>query len=488
VVYNGLLKKERQEIHERIGLVMEHLFQDRLTEFYETLASHFKRGLSLRKAVDYLMKSGEKSLSRFAVEESIQYYQEAYDLLSGKPDKTKEEETLLIDLLIDWGLAFYYKGDFKTYVNLAREHEHLAASLGDKATQGMFYAWLGWANGWRAELRAGHQNLVKALQLGEEIQNEQVKGYACMWLCWTCAELGLLDDAISFGQRALDIAKGLEKDQYLYSKTLAGMEVAYFYRGEQRNTFETGMIVLAHGERHFNVRSMVHGHVGIALAHFLHGDFPSGIKSCQKAADVSADPMYFQWAKVLQSLGYLFNEQFQEARDAAQNVAKFSYDFGTEWIGQPAEAVLGVVSIASGRFGQGLDRLQELTRAFLESGRRCSYAMVESMLGNIYLNIVLGEGHLSPSVIIKNFGFLIKNVPFAASKAEAHFSKAIEGAREIGAKGILGQAYLDLGRLHKAKKRKEKARECIEKAIEYFELCEAEIFLKQAREELQSLG
>ena len=31
VVYNGLLKKERQEIHERIALVMEQLFQDRLT-------------------------------------------------------------------------------------------------------------------------------------------------------------------------------------------------------------------------------------------------------------------------------------------------------------------------------------------------------------------------------------------------------------------------------------------------------------------------
>ena len=64
VVYNGILKKERQDIHERIGLVMEKLFKDRLPEFYETLAFHFGKGRSVIKAVDYLVKSGEKSLAR----------------------------------------------------------------------------------------------------------------------------------------------------------------------------------------------------------------------------------------------------------------------------------------------------------------------------------------------------------------------------------------------------------------------------------------
>jgi predicted ATPase len=58
VVYNGLLKKERQEIHERIALAIEQLFQDRLPEFYEILAHHFQKGRSTDKAVAYLVKSG----------------------------------------------------------------------------------------------------------------------------------------------------------------------------------------------------------------------------------------------------------------------------------------------------------------------------------------------------------------------------------------------------------------------------------------------
>ena len=84
VVYNGLLKKERRKIHESIGSVIEELFKDRLPEFYETLAYHFKMGQSIHKAIDYLMKSGEKSLRRYALDESNQSYQEAYDLLTGK--------------------------------------------------------------------------------------------------------------------------------------------------------------------------------------------------------------------------------------------------------------------------------------------------------------------------------------------------------------------------------------------------------------------
>jgi len=81
--------------------VMEKLFYDRRSEFYETLAFHFKQGRSLIKAIDYLMKSGEKTLKRYAVEESHQYYKEAFDILVKKPDKKREEEQLLIDLLIE---------------------------------------------------------------------------------------------------------------------------------------------------------------------------------------------------------------------------------------------------------------------------------------------------------------------------------------------------------------------------------------------------
>jgi len=78
-------------------------------------------------------------------------------------------------------------------------------------------------------------------------------------------------------------------------------------------------------------------------------------------------------------------------------------------------------------------------------------------------------------------------LPFARRKAEDHFNKTIEVAKEIGAKGTLGQANLDLGLLHKIRGKKDKASECISTAINLFEQCEAEVYLKQAKEALENL-
>ena len=68
---------------------------------------------------------------------------------------------------------------------------------------------------------------------------------------------------------------------------------------------------------------------------------------------------------------------------------------------------------------------------------------------------------------------------------------AAEGERKnvtvLFSDGILAQAYLDLGRLHKAKKRFDPARECISEAIKIFEEYEAEGYSNQAKAALASL-
>ena len=88
----------------------------------------------------------------------------------------------------------------------------------------------------------------------------------------------------------------------------------------------------------------------------------------------------------------------------------------------------------------------------------------------------------------KNIRFIVRNVPSAARKGEAHLNKAIKVGTEVGVAGFVGLSYFDLGLLHKAKKRTDQARECISKAIQLFEQCKAEVYLKQAKEALASLG
>jgi class 3 adenylate cyclase/tetratricopeptide (TPR) repeat protein len=488
VVYNGLLKKDRQLIHEHIALVMEQLFQGRLSEFYEILAFHFKRSQSVSKAVDYLMKSGEKSAGRYAVEEAHRYYQEAFDTLSHKPDKPREEKRLLIDLIIKWALVFYHRGDWRGLEKLLSAHEDLAQSLDDKARLGMFYAWLGFTIGMASgKLKESNQYLGRALELGEEIGNPQVIGYACTWLNWTCAELGLLDEAIAFGERAQEISKILSSDHYLFFKSLAGIAHTYWYKGESKKNFEIGRTLLDYGKRHSNIRSLAVGHIYTGTGYLLTGDFISAIDCYKTGIEVAADPFYAHWGRTFLGATYVYKGQFREAECALQELISYCEDFGCEQIRPYANSFLAIVMMDKGQMAQGLKMLDEERQSSLKKERRILQAMLEYLTGKVYLQVVQGEGPKSLSFLAKNIGFLMKSVPFAGQKAEAHFNKAIEAAKEMGAKSLLGQAYLHLGLLHKSKRRNGQARKCFSEAIQIFQETEAENYLREAKEALESI-
>ena len=488
VVYNGLLKKERQKIHERIGSVMEQLFKDRLPEFYETLAYHFARSESLLKAVNYLVKSGEKSLKRYAVEESHQYFEQAYHILVNQSGTDEEEMALLIDLILKWALVFYYRGDFNGLQTLLSRHESDAQGLREKGMLGMYKAWTGfslWNQGKR--LDEDYQRLRSAAQIGQENGDQRVVGYALTWLTWVCGEMGKFEEAISCGERALKIAKDFPADHYLNFKSVSGIGWAYGFQGDADKAIEYGKINLEYGQRHANVRAMVMGYYCIGFGYQIKGDMPSAIETFKKATLTSKDPLYGQGAQVLLGLSYILSGQYDKAEELVRDGSDFYRRFGNGLTGMPADLGLGAVLISQGRMTEGLNRIKDAARVLSENQRKGFYISAEYMLGNMYLQIVLGEGPKSLALMAKNIGFIIKNVPQAAKKAEHHLSRTIELSEEIGSRQFLGQAYLDIGRLHKAKKRNNQARDCFSRAMKVFEQNKAETLVKKAKEEMKSV-
>ena len=229
------------------------------------------------------------------------------------------------------------------------------------------------------------------------------------------------------------------------------------------------------------------GHCVVGLSHLNNGNFRSAIQVFQRAVETTEDPLYKNYALAGLSFGYAESRDFELAKKAANEVIEYS-NRGTEILGTYSAIPNSVALITEGRMEHGFNLIKELIRSLWIDDRKPLYAIAEHTLGKIYLQVVLKEGNLSLITIIRNIGFLIRNVPWAAKKAEEHFNKALETAREVGMKGIMGQTYLDLGFLHRAKGRTAKARECLTQAIECFQECEAETFLKKAREVAASLG
>jgi len=487
VVYNGLLKKERQALHERIGLIMEQLFHDRLPEFYETLAYHYKQGQSISKAVDYLIKCGEKSLNRYSLDEAHQYFQEAFDILSNKGSRSREDDKLIIDLLYKWFLVYYYYGDFKGLTELLFSHKDLAESLDDKATLGRFYACLGFALTLPARLRESYDYLHKAILLGEEANDRQVIAYAACWISWTCAGLGLMDQGIAFGQKALEIARFFPADHYLHFKSLGGIAVNYGFKGEGTKAYAIANELQEYGRQHSNIRSIAMGHFSMAISGLATGNFHMTIQSGHMGAKIALDRFYGYCSRLYEAMGYTLVDQLPKAQEILEEVSSYFHEYGNKSFWVLSDLSLGAIYVSQGHMSRGLTMIEEIKGYCEECGAKYNIITAEFILGRVYKQIAEGAGPLSPVLIAKNIGFLLKNVPFAAKKAENHFQKAIELAQEIGAKSLLGQVTLDLGLLHKIKGRTDEARKCISDAVRLFEECEADVFLKQAREELASL-
>jgi len=487
VVYNGLLKKERRKIHERIGLVMERLFADRLAEIYETLAFHFTQAQSLHKAVDYLVKSGEKSLRRYALEESHQYFKESFNLLTEKPDLTEAAKELLTDILIKWAYVYYYRGDFKGLVELFKPNEQIAKSLNDKTIRGFFLAWLGMALWIRENLIESERYLREALELGQAAEDQKLTGYACCWLSFICSDLGLFEEALDLAERGHEIARFLESDHYLYFKSMHARGFAYYYMGYCKENLQIGKALLDYGNKHSNFRCLVLGHISMSFAHSAAGNPALALEASKDAIRVSADPVYSIIPNAVAAFSHVQIGEFEEAGKIANATLAFSQKFGCEYHGTAASLILGGVMISSGKMAMGLKQVENILQRLKEIEKKGLIPMGEYILGKIYFQMATGAGPVKWSALLKNVVFLAKTLPVAGKRAEYHFNKAVDLAKEVGAKGVEGQAYLDIGLLYKTQKKKDQAKQYISKAIQVFEETNAEVFLKQARQAMESL-
>jgi len=483
VVYNGLLLKQRKSVHERVAQVMEQLFHDRLAEFYETLAFHYKRGHSLDKALDYLVKSGKKCIKRYAGEESHQYFREAYELLLEGQGSAKNKAKL-VDVLIDWAFVYYYTGRYKDLLELLKAHRETAESLGDKDRLGMYYSWLSCAMWHREMFNDAHHYLLEALRLGEETSNPKVVGYACTWLAWSCVEMGRLQEALDFAERAQEIALQHNSDHYVYFNSLAAFGNANWRLGCGQKAHEAGSRLIEFGQQNSDIRSVVMGHLCRGFSHLVGGDLAKAGLCFEKAVQVSADPWYSKFPKLALCYARIFAGEFQGVEETLRDIISFSDNRGAEYIGTPSRLFLGALLAARGDLSGGVRMLEWAERTWQANGCRVRHAESLYVLARLYARIGKREGGSLKRLFssFKNFAFLLRNAPIARKKAVRYYSLLIKEAQQMGAENILGRAYLGLGELYQDWGKTGAAQDCLTKAAIVFERSQAECFLAKTRD------
>ena len=287
---------------------------NRLSEFYETLAHHFTRAGNVLKAVEYLVKSGEKSLQRYAVDEANLQYKEAFKLIMAEPDTTGLKDEIILGLLNKWALVFYYLGDFAQLDALLSSQEQTVRSMTTALDKkGMFYVWQGvvkHVSGLAQEADAYYQ---EAKTIGEKINDHSLIAYACAWLTWNCSELGQFDKGVKLGHLGIKYATSVPLDRYLYFKILSGISTNYFSKGNSAKCSDMGRLLVDYGKEHFLIRSLVFGYIFMGCGALLAGDMDSALRSLEGAKNEAVDPYYELIANIYFIIALIQTEQFDKA-------------------------------------------------------------------------------------------------------------------------------------------------------------------------------
>jgi len=127
VIYNSLLLKHRKELHKKIARAIETIYKDKSEDYLEMLAFHYMHSDEFAKAVEYLVKAGDKASVVYGNIEAISYYKTAMSLMAAHPGKwdvflKKAHQGLaaLYDLVGDYNQSIEH---YSALVKVARPQE-----------------------------------------------------------------------------------------------------------------------------------------------------------------------------------------------------------------------------------------------------------------------------------------------------------------------------------------------------------------------------
>jgi len=124
VIYDSILIKQRKLLHNRIGHIIEILYENRIEGQYEILAYHYLKGSNKSKSIKYLVKSGNRSKELYNTDNALFYYKKVIDLM--KDIKNRSE---YVNVLKSVGDTLYDVGNnnegMKWYKIALAESKHL---------------------------------------------------------------------------------------------------------------------------------------------------------------------------------------------------------------------------------------------------------------------------------------------------------------------------------------------------------------------------
>jgi predicted ATPase/class 3 adenylate cyclase/regulation of enolase protein 1 (concanavalin A-like superfamily) len=394
--YQSILERKRKEFHLQVAQGIEKLYSGRLEEYYEELAEHYSKSDD-EKALEYLIKAGDKSKALYANQQAIGYYTRAMSIINQFPERKDQKLSILEGLgdvyglisKIDESLQYYEsaleysKGKRKAdiyrkiagiysaklqpdlvmkYIDIAIEElgedtQSVEMARIYSVAMGIFMRPCSWCNDDKA-LEYGFKSL--SILEGTEHKRELVEVYLALVEIYTFT--GAYDKAVQYAQKALNTSQEMG-DPFLMGSSHFGVGFACRYT-DWRKAIEHFKECIELCKKAGSIQGMASGYHFLGWTYYKAKDYEFAIKYLKEGIELDKErkfPVNTGHMFVILSFIYRDKGEWDEAIKHAQETLHLGITIGVHdtWIAPQACLVLIDAYMAKGDLDKVFDYIKE---------------------------------------------------------------------------------------------------------------------------------
>ncbi len=473
--YTSLLKRTRQEVHQRVAQLLETHFPEAVETQPELVAHHYTEADCPEQSVVYWQRAGQHASTRSAYVEAIAHLTKGLELIPTLPDtpeRTQRELDLQIALGPTWMVTQGYAAPEveRTYARAE------ALSQGEESPQ-HFRALRGlWAfHQVRGEVRAAQELSERLLSLAQTQQSPFPSLEAHRSMGTTLFLHGALDRAQEHLQRGSFLYDPRQRrlPDFLYEDTgmvcLALVSLVLWLRGYPEQALQKGHEAGIQAQELPHPYNMVYAQHAAAGLHALCLEPQTACERAEAAITLAHQhrmPIFAAGGTILR--GWVLVKQGQAEEGIAQMHEGLDAQriIGAELYRPWYQAMLADAYGNMEQSGKGLRILTEALDLVNKNGEFFYEAELYRLKGELLLNQTGPDAH----------------------EAETCFHRALDIARCQQAKALELRATMSLSRLWQQQKKQEAARELLAEVYNWFTEGFDTTDLKAARALLEALG
>jgi tetratricopeptide (TPR) repeat protein len=467
VVYDSILTRRREQLHEIIGNAIEEIYKETIDEYYGVLADHYISGKNYTKGADYSKLAERKAEKSASINDAVAYAQKRISCLEKSPVDDDVEKKLISARTV---LGLYYiqsalpidaKAAVDPIVDLAIKHSYKRRVSQINIILAFYYASV------NEDYSKAQEYYEKALKIGEELNDILTLVLANNYMGCCLSENGEFEKALSYFEKALGINVMANVQWGIVAIKTATVAWVYGPLGNVELAYQTSQEALRIATESGDIFSKGHANLALGLSYWLKGWLKEAEEHALKSADLLQKCTQLGMAaaaNTILSAIYLDMGECETSQKVSERAISFWQHSG---IGS-SEIILCKILIELAKVmnnEKDID-LNEIFKWYEDIKSKWNQGLTHNYFVKILLNI--DDQRIA--------------------EAEDWIQRSIETNKKYGMKWNLARDYALNADLFERKGDLPKAKEKLSKAIEIFKECGADGWVEKYEKKLAELS